>query len=104
MNGKYLKAEPIVLSCSRGSSRRTVYGLRFKARPEHFLSKLFSVNMMSKTSVHINKHERQFPIKLTNQKEVDRDITRHYRTEKQYCLKDNNWIVDISEWVGDNDD
>jgi hypothetical protein len=66
-----------------------------------FLSSLFSVKILSKTFVYTNKHERQIPVRYTNQKQTDRGVTRHYRTERQFCIKDPDWVVDISEWVGD---
>lgn len=65
-----------------------------------FLAKRFFVKMMSKTFVYIR--EPQIPVLLSNQKWTNRNITRHYRTEKQYCLKDDHWIQEISlEWRAD---
>ncbi|WP_139492173.1 hypothetical protein [Brevibacillus dissolubilis] len=63
-----------------------------------FISEVLSVNMLAKTFVYVHKKEQQLPVLHTNQKQTNRNITRHFRTEKQYCLKEDSWIKDISEW------
>ncbi|PFW00286.1 hypothetical protein COL08_00765 [Priestia megaterium] len=61
-----------------------------------FLVDKTSDTMLSKTFVYIHKKSRQMPYRHTNQKKTDRDITRHFRTEKQFCLKDDNLVKKIS--------
>ncbi|HWK24752.1 MAG TPA: hypothetical protein VNS08_17190 [Ureibacillus sp.] len=66
-----------------------------------FLVQRTSDTMLSKTFVYIHPRDRaKIPVRHTNQKQTDRNITRHFRTEKQYCLKDLDLItnVDIFEF------
>jgi len=61
-----------------------------------FLVQITSDTMFSKTFVYIHPRDRnKIPVRHTNQKQTDRNITRHFRTEKQYCLKDLDLITDI---------
>ncbi|MCM2979230.1 hypothetical protein M3592_28025 [Priestia aryabhattai] len=52
--------------------------------------------IVAKTFVYALPHEsRAIPVRYTNQKQTDRNITRHYRTEKQYCIKNHTLIKNI---------
>ncbi|TGA96327.1 hypothetical protein E4665_15800 [Sporolactobacillus shoreae] len=61
-----------------------------------FLVGLSGDELLAKTFVYVNKNDRPLvPVRYTNQKQTDRNITRHFRTEKQFCLKKNEDILDI---------
>lgn len=60
-----------------------------------FLCRKLGVKMLAKTMVYQNDKEGRI-LTTTKNKNIDRNHTTHYRTEKHYCLKDNAWITNIS--------
>ncbi|MGX4607603.1 hypothetical protein [Priestia sp. JNUCC 25] len=61
-----------------------------------FLVRRTNDTIVAKTFVYALPHENKvIPVRYTNQKKTDRNITRHYRTEKQYCIKDHALIKNI---------
>lgn len=63
-----------------------------------FISEYFGVKMLAKTFVYVHSKDSDLPVRYSNQKDTDYNITRHFRTEKQFCLKENKWIKSIKEW------
>lgn len=51
-----------------------------------------SVKMLAKTFVYIHPADAQIPVRYSNDRE-SRDVTKHFRSERQYCLKDDTWIT-----------
>lgn len=64
----------------------------------NFLSARIAAKMISKTFVYIHPKEDQLPVLNSNNKDTNVGITRHYRTEKQFCLKDDSFIKHIYIW------
>lgn len=61
-----------------------------------FLIERTDDTMVAKTFVYVLPNEvNQVPVRYTNNKETDKNITRHYRTEKQYCIKNHSLIKNI---------
>jgi hypothetical protein len=62
-----------------------------------FIAKRLSIKLISKTFVYVHPKERQIRYVFSNEKIDPFDVTRIYRTEKQYCIKDQGIITDIRE-------
>lgn len=61
----------------------------------NFLFDTADVQIISKTFPYIHPKEKQVRYLLSNDKTTHRDVTRHYRTEKQYCVRDSSIIKSI---------
>lgn len=62
-----------------------------------FISSKLKIKLISKTFVYIHPEERQIPYVFSNTKVKPYNVTRIFRTEKQYCVKDQGIIIDVEE-------
>ena len=56
------------------------------------IASITGVRLIAKTFSYIDKEEA-FPVKFSNEKFPPYAITRHFRTEKQYVIRDSNSLV-----------
>ncbi len=60
--------------------------------------------MLSKTFVYVHPKDRTLPVLYSNDKTTHRNITRHHRTERKFCLKTENCIQTVTEWKEGEED
>ena len=69
-----------------------------------FVAQRLNVMMFAKTFVYPDPMNKDLDALMSNDKRTDTNVTRHYWTERQFCLRDQDWIQGRKLWEVNHDE